>query len=106
MMIRLIPLMMLLCGGVAQASHRDDCYNQDRERHERKANALRFDDPRFTTQAAHILPLSKQRFVRVRWAGRWYPAMIVHKSGPHYYVRYLGWSARWNEWVGRDRIRF
>ena len=38
--------------------------------------------------------------------GVWYYATVVKSRGADYYVNYDGWTSYWNEWVGRDRIKF
>ena len=44
--------------------------------------------------------------VEVEWGRRWWPAEIVEQKGETYYIKYIGWSSSFNEWVGKDRIRF
>ena len=41
----------------------------------------------------------------VLWKGRWYPARVLAASGGRWFIKYDGFSARWNEWVRRSRIR-
>src|SRR5207249_858814 len=44
--------------------------------------------------------------VQVEWKGDWYPAEVLKTEKEKYYIRYLGYDDSWNEWVGKDRIRF
>jgi hypothetical protein len=44
------------------------------------------------------------------WRGTWYPAKVIERTTrggvPQYRVHYLGYESAWDEWVGRERIRF
>jgi hypothetical protein len=42
----------------------------------------------------------------VEWFGMWWEAEVLEVKGGRYYIRYNGWGDAWNEWVGRERIRF
>ena len=38
-------------------------------------------------------------------AEKWTGEENVHKqTGPHYFVHYMGWRARWDEWVPESRM--
>ena len=38
--------------------------------------------------------------------GEWYRAEVLKSRGARYFIHYDGWSSQWDEWVGRDRLRF
>ncbi len=42
----------------------------------------------------------------VKWEGEWYPAHVLQTKGDKYYITYVGYDSSWDEWVGKDRIRF
>jgi hypothetical protein len=44
--------------------------------------------------------------VVVEWNGGWWPASPVEGKGEKTLVRFKGWDASWNEWVGKERIRY
>ncbi len=44
--------------------------------------------------------------VQVDWKGKFYPAQILKVDNGKHYIRYFGYSADWNEWVEKDRIKF
>jgi hypothetical protein len=44
--------------------------------------------------------------VQVEWKGSFYPAQILKLDNGEHYVRYFGYDADWNEWVGKSRIKF
>lgn len=45
-------------------------------------------------------------YVWVRWNGTWYRAQVLSVAGKdRFHVAYQGYSAKWNETVGPDRIR-
>ena len=48
---------------------------------------------------------AKQR-VEVNWKGHWYPAVILKEKDGKYHIHYLDYDESWDEWVGKDRIRF
>ena len=47
--------------------------------------------------------------VQVQWFGQWYPGEIIsigkEKNAGKYYIRYIGYDASWNEYVGPERIQ-
>ncbi len=43
--------------------------------------------------------------VRVEWQGSWWPAKILAVDGARYQIRYDGYGAQWDEWVGLKRLR-
>jgi hypothetical protein len=44
--------------------------------------------------------------VDVEWKGDWWKADVTKvRSGPVYYVHYVGWGNEWDEWVAPARIR-
>jgi len=42
----------------------------------------------------------------VEWKGSWYPATVVKKENERWYIHYVGYEKSWDEWVGKDRIKF
>ena len=42
----------------------------------------------------------------VLWGGSWFKAKIVKKENDRWFIHYVGWANTWDEWVGKDRIRF
>jgi hypothetical protein len=42
----------------------------------------------------------------VEWNGGWWSASPVEKKEERTLVHYKGWDASWNEWVGKERIRY
>ena len=46
------------------------------------------------------------QLVEVESEGVWWEAEILNTRGGRYYIRYIGWEDDWNEWVGKDRVRF
>ena len=63
-----------------------------------------------------IAPISAHAFdacpadqeIEVLWNGTWYPARFI--EGPNAQaqckITYPGWESSWDEWVGRDRVRY
>ncbi|MFC1669874.1 ankyrin repeat domain-containing protein [Spirochaetota bacterium] len=43
--------------------------------------------------------------IEVIWSGQWYKAKVLKVSASKYYITYIGWASKWDEWVGPDRIR-
>ncbi|MCA9523067.1 MAG: hypothetical protein KC609_18960 [Myxococcales bacterium] len=43
--------------------------------------------------------------VSVLWKGKWYAARVLAVRPNSWYIKYKGYSASWNEWVGPGRIR-
>ncbi|MEW6161423.1 MAG: Tudor-knot domain-containing protein [Verrucomicrobiota bacterium] len=42
----------------------------------------------------------------VHWGSRWWPAEVLRTAGDRHLIRYNGYGADWDEWVGPDRISF
>ncbi|MBC7856802.1 MAG: hypothetical protein IAF94_25510 [Pirellulaceae bacterium] len=42
----------------------------------------------------------------VEWSGKWYPAHVVAEEKGQWKIKYDDYSDTWNEWVGKERIRF
>jgi hypothetical protein len=42
----------------------------------------------------------------VEWNGGWWSASQVEVKGERTLIHYKGWDASWNEWVGKDRVRY
>ena len=51
-------------------------------------------------------PRAAEARVEVEWLGTWYRAEVLMEKGGKYFIKYVGYGDNWNEWVGRDRIRF
>ena len=43
--------------------------------------------------------------VEALWKGTWYRATVLERDGQRARVRYAGFGAEWDEWVGPDRLR-
>lgn len=44
--------------------------------------------------------------VEILWSGSWYKGFIKEVKGDSYKISYDGWTSSWDEWVGKDRLRF
>lgn len=46
--------------------------------------------------------------IQIEHNGTWYDGTVlkVNAEKGEYFVSYDGWSESWNEWVGKERIRF
>jgi RNA polymerase sigma factor (sigma-70 family) len=42
----------------------------------------------------------------VEWKENWYPAKILKKEKDRWLIHYIGYEKSWDEWVGKDRIKF
>src|SRR5262245_38706226 len=42
----------------------------------------------------------------VEWNGVRYPAKVIKKENDRWFIHYIGFQDNWDEWVGKDRIRF
>jgi RNA polymerase sigma factor (sigma-70 family) len=42
----------------------------------------------------------------VEWKENWYPAKVVKKEKDRWLIHYVGYEQSWDEWVGKERIRF
>jgi RNA binding activity-knot of a chromodomain/Agenet domain len=43
--------------------------------------------------------------VSVKWGSTWWPAIVVATDSDRALIHYVGWDARWDEWVDASRIR-
>lgn len=43
--------------------------------------------------------------VEVEWKSAWYKAKILEVKDDQYKITYVGWDAKWDEWVTDKRIR-
>ncbi|MDX1386875.1 MAG: agenet domain-containing protein [bacterium] len=43
--------------------------------------------------------------VKILWGSKWWNGRILKKKGNKYYISYDGYSSKWNEWVGKSRLR-
>lgn len=41
----------------------------------------------------------------VLWGDRWWRAEVLRTDGDHSLIRYVGYGAEWDEWVGTDRFK-
>ena len=41
----------------------------------------------------------------VRWGDRWWRAEVLQANGDQFHIRYVGYGAEWDEWVGVDRFK-
>jgi hypothetical protein len=41
----------------------------------------------------------------VRWGERWWRAEVLQANGDQFLIRYVGYGAEWDEWVGPDRFK-
>ena len=59
-----------------------------------------------TGQASRTYKVGEK--ISVRWHGQWFAAEVVEvgkgAQAGKYYIRYMGYDASWNEYVGPDRI--
>ena len=46
------------------------------------------------------------RKAEVEWAGTWYPSQVLEEKDGKFHIKYDGYGDNWNEWVGKERIRF
>lgn len=42
----------------------------------------------------------------VHWGGAWFKAKVMKVENDRWFIHYVGWANTWDEWVGKDRIRF
>lgn len=42
---------------------------------------------------------------QILWNNKWYPGKILEVKDGKYYISYDGYDAKWNEWVGSDRLK-
>jgi len=42
----------------------------------------------------------------VEWKGSWFPATVIKKEKDRWHIHYVGYEKSWDEWVGKDRIKF
>jgi len=43
---------------------------------------------------------------KVKWEGQWYDAKVLRAEKDRWLIHYIGDDESWDEWVGRERIRF
>jgi len=43
---------------------------------------------------------------KVEWHGRWFDAKIMKTKPGKWFIHYVDYDDSWDEWVGKDRIRF
>ena len=73
-----------------------------------QARAERFDEALAVREEINRLDaaLRPGRLVEVESEGGWWEAEILEVRGSRYHVHYVGWENEWDEWVGKDRVRF
>jgi hypothetical protein len=42
----------------------------------------------------------------VEWEGTWYDAKVLKTEKDRWHIHYVGYENSWDEWVGKDRIKF
>ena len=42
----------------------------------------------------------------VEWNGTWFPSQVLEEKDGKFYIKYDGYGDNWNEWVGKDRVKF
>lgn len=57
-----------------------------------------------------VLPIGKAAAAKgkaeVLWGSTWYAAQVLEEKDGKFFIKYDGYGDNWNEWVGKDRIRF
>ena len=43
---------------------------------------------------------------KVKWEGQWYDAKVLQAEKDRWLIHYIGDDESWDEWVGKERIRF
>lgn len=43
--------------------------------------------------------------LEILWGGKWYPGAVIEAKDGKYKIRYDGFTAQWDEWVGPERVR-
>jgi hypothetical protein len=61
---------------------------------------------REASKALEALDVGVKPECDVLWEGSWYPATVIKKEKDRWYIHYVGYEKSWDEWVGKDRIRF
>lgn len=92
----------------AEQKHMLDHVSNHKNRREAFENVL-FALVHAKEAADHVDALKARRLLapaEVEWKGQWYPAEVLKKDGERYFIRYLGYDDTWNEWVGKERVRF
>lgn len=57
-------------------------------------------------QQSAALPYSLGDAVMVSWKSSWYPATVIQLGNHKVKIHYDGYQNNWDEWVGRERIRY
>lgn len=91
-----LPATIIAIDGNLCLIHYDDYDDEDNE-------WVGLDRIRFIEK---INELAAGTVVEVLWDGEWYRATVLKSRGARYFIHYDGWSSQWDEWVGRDRLRF
>jgi hypothetical protein len=55
---------------------------------------------------AVVLDVGMKPDCEVEWQKSWWPAKVMKTEKERYYIHYVGFEASWDEWVGKDRIRW
>jgi len=58
---------------------------------------------KITHRAAPLYPVGHS--VSVKWKGKWYPAKVIAVGNNTWKVHYNGYGSKWDEWVGKSRIK-
>lgn len=51
-------------------------------------------------------PVEQGEAAQVKWGGRWYDARVLESRSGLHRVHYVGWDARYDQWVEPSRIRY
>lgn len=55
-----------------------------------------------------VLYVSAQKVgdkVQILWNGKYFPGKVLEVKDGKWYISYDGYDAKWNEWVGSDRLK-
>jgi hypothetical protein len=53
-----------------------------------------------------VLDVGMKPDCEVKWQESWWPAKVMKTEKERYFIHYVGYEASWDEWVGKDRIRW
>jgi len=57
------------------------------------------------SSAASSSSYSVGQSVMVKWKSKWWKAKVLKAGTDTWYITYDGYGSKWDEWVGRSRIR-
>jgi hypothetical protein len=77
---------------------------------EKKLSALvgssPFDEDGIPTRELRVLTEKPNKELVVEWQGSWWPASLKETNQDQHLIGYQGWGPEWDEWVGKDRMRY